>query len=142
LLRSVFEANNGEEIDHAGDGFFVAFDDPASAIECAVAIQRALAEHRRNSGFAPEVRIGIHAADATQHAAGYRGRGVHAAARIAGAAGAGDILATRETVESIGLQVRWVRRGELRPKGLAQPVEIVAINWEEISEPVAKRSPQ
>jgi class 3 adenylate cyclase len=130
LLRSLFEANDGEEIDHAGDGFFVAFDDPAAAIGCAVAIQRALAENRRSSGYAPEVRIGVHAADATQHAAGYRGKGVHAAARLGGAAGASEILATRETVELNELQIRWVPRGDLQPKGFAQPVEVVSVDWQ------------
>ena len=54
-LRSLFVGRGGEEVDHAGDGFFVAFDDPASAIGCAVAIQRALADHRRAHGFAPAV---------------------------------------------------------------------------------------
>jgi class 3 adenylate cyclase len=41
LLRSLFKTYAGEEIDHAGDGFFVAFDEPTSAIKCAIAIQRA-----------------------------------------------------------------------------------------------------
>ena len=131
LLRSLFDVHAGEEIDHAGDGFFVAFDDSASAIECAVAIQRALAEHRRNAGFAPEVRIGVNAAEATQHAAGYRGQGVHVTARIAAAAGAGEILATRQTIDSIALHVSWVARAELRPRGFAQPVEVVSVDWQE-----------
>ena len=33
-LRSQFAAHRGEEIDHAGDGFFVAFADAESAIAC------------------------------------------------------------------------------------------------------------
>ena len=32
-LRSLFAVHGGEEVDHAGDGFFVAFDDPAAALE-------------------------------------------------------------------------------------------------------------
>ncbi len=40
---------------------FVALETPLSAIECAVAIQRALADHRRAHGFSPQVRIGLHA---------------------------------------------------------------------------------
>ena len=42
----------------AGDGFFVVFDQPALAVDSAIAIQRALDEHRRRTGFAPSVRIG------------------------------------------------------------------------------------
>ncbi|MDR7517958.1 MAG: helix-turn-helix transcriptional regulator [Armatimonadota bacterium] len=80
MLRSLFARHGGEEIDHAGDGFFVAFPDAGSAIECGVAIQRTPADHRRTHGFAPQVRIGLHTATATRRGAGYRGKGVHVAA--------------------------------------------------------------
>lgn len=46
-LRSCLAKHAGEEVKHGGDGFFVAFDAPAGAIECAVEIQRTLADHRR-----------------------------------------------------------------------------------------------
>jgi class 3 adenylate cyclase len=81
-LRGLFEEYGGEEVDHAGDGFFVAFPDPKSAVECAAAVQRRLAAHRRTNGFAPEVRIGVHAAEASRSGAGYSGKGVHEAARV------------------------------------------------------------
>jgi len=35
-----------------GDGFFATFERPAAAVECAIAIQRELAEDRRTTGFA------------------------------------------------------------------------------------------
>ena len=49
-LRASFVENGGEEIDHAGDGFFVAFPDVPSALASAVEIQRRLVEHRRRTG--------------------------------------------------------------------------------------------
>ncbi|HET9809535.1 MAG TPA: hypothetical protein VFQ66_07530, partial [Candidatus Limnocylindria bacterium] len=63
-LRAVIAEHGGEEIRHQGDGLVVAFDDPAHAIDCGIAIQRRLAEHRRAHGFAPAVRIGLHHAEA------------------------------------------------------------------------------
>ena len=39
---------------------------PRSAVACAIEIQRRLAEHRRAHGFAPQVRMGLHATAATQ----------------------------------------------------------------------------
>ena len=99
-LRSLFANHGGAEIDHAGDGFFVAFEQPASAIECAVAIQRTLADHRRAHGFSPQVRIGLHTAKATRRGINYRGKGVHEAARIAALAEAGEILASQETLSA------------------------------------------
>src|SRR6266498_1320292 len=85
-----------------GDGFFVAFDSSVGAIECAVSVQRALADHRRTHGFAPAVRIGVHAADAYRRGGNYSGKGVHVAARIAALADGGQVLASAETAAEAG----------------------------------------
>jgi class 3 adenylate cyclase len=53
-LWAIFARHSGKEIDHAGDGFFVAFATEADAIGCAVEIQRSLDAHRRMNGFAPQ----------------------------------------------------------------------------------------
>ncbi len=127
-LRRCFAASAGEEVHRTGDGFFVAFPDAPSALECAIAIQRTLADHRRDHGFAPGVRVGIHAAEATRAAGDFEGAGVHAAARIAALAQGGEVLASVETIEGIG----GVRTGEPREemlKGLAKPVQVVAVEW-------------
>jgi class 3 adenylate cyclase len=127
-LRSLFAAHQGEEIDHAGDGFFVAFPTAVGAVECAVAIQRKLAEQRRSQGFAPQVRIGVHSAEATREAGGYKGRGVHEAARISALADGGEILATADTVdESVRFPVSEPRAAELT--GVDKTIEIVSIDW-------------
>jgi class 3 adenylate cyclase len=127
-LRRCFAENAGEEIDHTGDGFFVAFPDAGSALRCASKIQRKLAEHRRDHGFAPRVRIGLHAAEASRVGADYEGAGVHAAARIGALAEGGEVLASLETIEGIeGLGVGEPRDVSL--KGLAKPVRIVSIDW-------------
>ena len=97
-LREVFAAHSGDEISTTGDGFFVSFDSPDLAVAAAIAIQRRLAEHRTTQGFSPQVRIGLHASDATRVAGDFRGKGVHEAARIAALGGAGDIVASVATV--------------------------------------------
>jgi class 3 adenylate cyclase len=131
-LRSLFAAHNGEEVDHAGDGFFVAFPDPSMAVACAVTIQSTLAEHRRESGFALQLRVGIHSAETTSHDDGYRGRGVHVAARIAAKAAAGEILASRETVAALASPYQLEDRGDLALKGVAEPIAVVAVSWLEV----------
>jgi tetratricopeptide (TPR) repeat protein len=65
-LRALFDKRGGTENDHAGDGFFVVFQTTAAAIDCAIDIQQTLHRHRAESGFAPQVRIGIHAAEVTE----------------------------------------------------------------------------
>ncbi len=128
-LRGLFAAHRGEEVDHAGDGFFVAFADPASAVECAVAIQRRLAEHRREHGFAPQVRIGVHATEATRHGAGYKGRGVHEAARIAALAAGDEIIASRETVDGMRPPPAVSNPRSVELKGLPAPVDVCFVEW-------------
>jgi adenylate cyclase len=110
-----------------GDGFFVAFESPDEAMACAVAIQRRLADHRRTQGFAPQVRIGVHAAGATQVGQNFTGKGVHAASRIAGLAEGGEILASRETATDGRFTVSEVRTVDIR--GMAEPIEVVSVDW-------------
>jgi class 3 adenylate cyclase len=127
-LRASFGDHGGEEIDHAGDGFFVAFPDTASALASAVEIQRRLVEHRRAHGFAPQVRIGLHATAATHDGGDYAGLGVHTAARISSLAGAGEILASVETIGEVpDLRISNARAAHL--KGIAEPVDVVAVEW-------------
>jgi class 3 adenylate cyclase len=85
-----------------------------------------LADHRREHGFAPRVRIGIHATSANQSAGRYRGRGVHEASRIATLAGPDEIVASRTTVPP-KFSVSDPR--EVSVKGIAKPVEVVTVNW-------------
>src|SRR5215510_3381685 len=128
-LRALFAAHGGEEIDHAGDGFFVAFPSVRPAVDCSVAIQRALLNHRRQQGFAPQVRIGLHAAAAQRRDGAYRGKGVHVAARIAALGEAGEILASRDTVESAPSGITFSAARPVRLKGLSEPLEIVTLGW-------------
>jgi class 3 adenylate cyclase len=126
-LRSLFAAHQGEEVSETGDGFFVGFDSPEAALACAVAIQRRLAEHRQSQGFAPQVRIGVHASEATQVAQNFRGKGVHEAARIAALAGGGEILASEVTAAGSRYETSTTRTVNL--KGIAEPMDIVTVSW-------------
>jgi class 3 adenylate cyclase len=125
-LREVFTAHGGEEISTTGDGFFVSFDSPDAAVAAAIAIQRRLAEHRTTSGFAPPIRIGLHASDATQVGGDFHGKGVHEAARIADLGGGGDIVASLATV---GGSQRTSNPRSADLKGLSGPIEVVNVDW-------------
>ena len=128
-LRSLFADHGGTEMDHAGDGFFVAFDDPGAAISCAVAIQSRLADHRHMHGFAPQVRVGVHAESASKSGGAYRGKGVHEAARIGSAAEAGEILVSSTTLEAIPGRFPASTPRTMQLKGISNLVEVVAIDW-------------
>jgi class 3 adenylate cyclase len=126
-LRALFAAGGGEVVHHTGDGFFVAFDTAADAVGCAVAIQRALDEHRTASGFAPPVRIGVHAAMANRRGDDYSGVGVHVAARVAALAGGGEIVASAETLAEAGVEGTDAREVEL--KGVSEAVAVATVPW-------------
>lgn len=127
-LRELFGQYGGEEVGHAGDGFFVAFPDPTSALECAAAVQRRLAAHRRTNGFAPEVRIGVHAAEASRSAEGYSGKGVHEAARVGALGGPGEIYASLVTARLVN-GFAYSEPKTVTLKGISEPLEVVTIDW-------------
>ena len=122
-LRSQFAAHRGDEVTATGDGFFVAFESPDEALACAVTIQRQLADHRKTAGFAPPVRIGVHAAGATQVGRNFTGKGVHEASRIAGLAA----LARRLVDRVRRFPVSEPRTVDIR--GMSEPIEVVSVAW-------------
>jgi class 3 adenylate cyclase len=128
-LRSLFASHSGDVAHHTGDGFFVAFENGRSAIACAIAVQRALAEHRRGHGFAPQVRIGIHSAEATRRGRDYSGGEVHKAARIAAVAEGGEILASGETITETDGTFTVSDAREVSLKGIPEPVRVVRVEW-------------
>jgi len=127
-LRKLFTSHCGEEVKQIGDGFFVAFDDATDAMECAVQIQRRLGGHRKEHGFAPQVRIGLHRAEATRKGEDYGGKGVHTAARVGALAQGGEILATTQVIES-GSRHRFPvsERRSVILKGVSEPAEVVTV---------------
>jgi class 3 adenylate cyclase len=129
-LRSAFASHRGEEVKSTGDGFFVTFDKAADTIECAVDIQRRLTRHRREHGFAPSVRIGLHSAEATRDGRDYRGRGVHVAARVGAAASGQEILVFSDVLERAG-QTRFKvsEPRALTLKGVREPVDVRSVDW-------------
>ncbi len=113
----------GEEIDTAGDGFLAAFDGPARAIRCALAIRASL------GALGLDVRCGVHTGEVERVAGGKpQGIAVHAGARIMALAGAGEVFVsstTRDLVAGSGLE--FEDRGEHELKGLDGPRRVFAV---------------
>ena len=127
-MHALFKEHGARDVEGRGDGFFAIFDGAERAAQCAIAIQRALSEHRKHHGFAPRVRIGLHAAVSHRVEDGYQGVGVHIAARIAALAEGDQILASAGSLLGVpGLEV--VDRGEVTLKGIREPVGVAAISW-------------
>jgi len=128
LLQQQIAESGGEVVQKTGDGFFATFATPKAALEAAIAIQRAL----ESEIVAPDVRIGAHTGDAFENvgdANAYGGEAVHLAARIGAAAGAGEILTSRETLEGAGSGFRTSNPRSESMKGFEEPVEVISIDW-------------
>jgi class 3 adenylate cyclase len=129
-LREAFVRYGGEEVDNAGDGFFVTFANSRSTVDCAIDIQRSLDHHRRRHGFAPRVRIGLHAASATRTSDGYRGKGVHVAARIAAHAAGDEILVSHDTIATLSDQYEPLSTRSIVHKGIPGEASVVSLRWQ------------
>ncbi len=123
-LRAIFADFHGQVVDHTGDGFFAAFEEPADAVAAATAIQQAI-----DRDFEFDIRIGVHTDGALKTKETYHGKGVHAAARIGAAAAGREILASRATL--VGLKDATVKNDRsLTLKGFKEPVEVCSVSWE------------
>jgi len=113
FVRRELSRFRGEEQDTAGDGFFATFEGPARAIRCA----QAVVDGMRELGL--EVRAGVHTGECELHNGKVAGLAVAIAARVAGAAGAGEVLVSqtvKDLVAGTGLVLE--DRGERELKGV------------------------
>jgi len=129
-IRELLAAHRGTEVRQrgGGDGFFAVFTNPGDAVDCAIAIQQRFAEQRVIADLVPEVRIGVHEADALLSGNDFAGLGVHEAARIGAYADAGCILASASTATAAGAPTAGPVR-EVAFKGLSDALAIQDIQW-------------
>jgi class 3 adenylate cyclase len=106
IVRHQVQSYGGFEVKAQGDGFMIAFPSARRAIECAHAIQQAVAAQLGDNPDGPiRVRIGLHTGEAIRHESDFYGKNVVIAARLADQARGGEILASsvvKQLTESAG----------------------------------------
>jgi class 3 adenylate cyclase len=122
-IKRLVNEHGGEVVKSTGDGFFLAFSQPSTAVDTAVAIQKRLEEQ----AFPAEVRIGLHTAEAQDDGGDYHGEGINLAARIGEIAQGGQILASCDSVTGIPLVCSAPDDAQL--KGVSEPVKVTSIDW-------------
>ncbi len=96
IVRAAVNAHEGVELGTQGDSFVVAFADPASAINAALAALAGLARCTDDFGRPVKVRMGVHAGrDLIVVGSDYVGMTIHLAARIGSAANGGQLVVSR-----------------------------------------------
>ncbi len=122
VLRKVFAAEGGVEVDTQGDAFFYVFADARAAVAAAAAANVAL-----EPGLI-RIRMGLHTGEALLTGEGYVGEDVHLGARIAAAGHGGQVLLSAATRALLDGGVTDL--GEHRLKDFAGPVAIFQLGEE------------
>jgi adenylate cyclase len=139
ILDELIAQHNGQISGSAGDSVIADFTSGVEAVNCAVAIQRAL--HRANLRLEKdkrlEFRIGINVGDVILKDGDIYGDGINVAARIEALAEPGGICVTRATRDNVRdkVEYRFDDLGERKVKNIARPVRIFAVVFDR-SEPV------
>lgn len=131
IVRDALSALGGREVKHTGDGIMASFVSPASAIRCAIQIQRELDNHaQKKPERALKVRLGAAAGEPVEQHNDLFGSTVQLAARLCAHAQPEQILVSNAIAElCIGKGFSFDDIGELTLKGFASPVRAHAAAW-------------
>jgi len=132
IVREALQSHGGSEIKAMGDGFMASFSSATGALECAIAMQRAFAEHSESAEEPIRVRIGLNAGEPIAEDEDLFGTAVNLAARIAAQAAGGEIMASdvvRQLVAGKGFL--FSDRGEVELRGFEEPVRLYEVRWRE-----------
>src|SRR6201995_4318591 len=137
ILRKIFPEFNGTEIKTIGDAFLVEFNSALEAAQCAIEIQRALA-NRNADAAAPrqiELKIGVHIGDVIHRDGDVYGDGVNIASRIEPLAGAGGICVSMDVERQIrnALEARFEKLAQTDLKNISVPMDLfrIVLPWEQ-----------
>ena len=131
IVRDALKAHTGSEIKHTGDGIMASFASATRALECAIAMQRAFAEHSESAEEPIRVRIGLNAGEPIAEEADLFGTAVNLAARIAAKAEGGEIMVANVVRElAAGKGFRFADRGEVALRGFEDPVRLHEVRWQ------------
>jgi class 3 adenylate cyclase len=132
ITREALKAHGGSEVKTMGDGFMASFGSATRALECAIAMQQAFAEHNESGAEPIRVRVGLNAGEPIAEEEDLFGTAVIRAARIAAIAQGSEILVAnvvRELAEGKGFL--FSGRGNVALRGFDDPVRLFEVRWQE-----------
>jgi class 3 adenylate cyclase/TolB-like protein len=131
LFEPEIARHHGRIFKLMGDGLLAEFGSVVDAVECAVLLQRAMAE--RNNGLADDrridVRIGLHVGDVIVEDEDRHGDAVIIASRLQQLAERGGICISGAVADHVRHKValRFEPRGQERLKNIAEPVPVYRV---------------
>ncbi len=131
MVREALKAHGGSEVKTMGDGFMASFSSATKALDSAIAMQRAFAEHNESAEEPILVRIGLNAGEPIAEDEDLFGTAVNEAARITATAKGGEILVSNVVRElARGKDFLFADRGETSLKGFDEPVRLYEVKWQ------------
>ena len=134
LVREIFAAHEGQEIDTQGDAFFYSFVRARQAVAAAIEVTRAHAKGTWPGGVEVRIRLGLHTGEPAVGDEGYTGLDVVRASRIA-ATGAGGQVLLSDTTRAIvagdlgeGVELRALGDRQLKDIDRPEPIYELVID--------------
>ena len=130
-INDLSEQYRGRIVDSPGDNILAEFNSVVDAINCAVEIQRELAE--RNAELPEnrkmEFRIGVNLGDVIEEEGRIYGDGVNIAARLESLAEPGGICISGRTYDQVEnkLGLKYENLGEHQVKNIARPIRVYRV---------------
>jgi class 3 adenylate cyclase len=127
----ILAAHGGRLFKTMGDGMLIEFPSIVSAVECALAMQRQMAERNAESADGKNMlyRIGAHVGDVLIEGDDLLGNGVNIAARLEAIAEPGGVCVTSAAFEHLRgrIEAEFLDKGEKKLKNIAKPVRVYAV---------------
>lgn len=133
IVREALAMHGGAEIKHTGDGIMASFASSSGALDCAIAIQRAVAVHADEHAQSPlGVHIGLNAGEPVAEDEDLFGTAVQLARRICDHVSDGEIFASDVVRQLVaGKHFLFADRGEVALRGFEDPARLYEVRWRE-----------
>ena len=128
IVRDALKSHGGSEVKHTGDGIMASFQSASQALQCAIAIQQAVAAQ---GDTRLRVRIGLNAGEPVAEEQDLFGTAVQLAKRACDRAEPGEILVSNVVRElAAGKGFLFADHGDVELRGFEDPVRLFEALWE------------
>jgi class 3 adenylate cyclase/CHAT domain-containing protein/predicted negative regulator of RcsB-dependent stress response len=133
LLSPIVMQHQGTVLKTIGDTIMAAFVEPATAVQSAIIMQRALRDHNQAQEVAEQIhiRIGINSGQGLVETHDVFGDVVNVASRIESCALPDQILISNTTYERLPGSIPCRFLGATEVKGKVAPIELYEVHWDE-----------
>jgi class 3 adenylate cyclase len=132
IVEDALQAHGGAEVKSMGDSYLALFSSPASALESAIAIQRAVEEHNSATERPLRVRIGLSAGEPVRVGGELHGAAVMLAWRAAHGARPAQVVATEAVRQLVlGKGYRFQECGQVELRTSKEAARLYDVSWQD-----------